>query len=489
MSTNITSSKNNSNKENTDIDLIIDEIKSIEIPLPNTLDQRINETIESLPKRKKHMMRYMMEVAAGFVFLILSFSILIYSNEAFASISREIPGLNVLTDLLIGDRGVQNAAKNNYPIIDTMRFNDGDYEVNLSTVMIDEERMTFVASANYIDPLTLNKTPIRSQDFFINLYDSTGCSSSASYSQDFLYEGTINFDLNNSTFLRDLATNELPLVLACDFYEDKSTIEKNDASLDGDDDIPELVYSMTNMAIPMTLDQILLNRSVDFDYTLSFNEGSIDFDTLTISPTKMQLHGFATPLEEPLIHNNQEGYVTHIDMNEFTVYYEGSEDFGKPSLTQYGLGDGDIWYQLVPSIYFDTVEKLTVQYDSYSFTLDHEPYLISLNDSFPLTLDYFGYDIVIEDIIVNKNRLTVKHYIPDETNFTFQSFDILGFDLDGPGISDGHGVSMIEDDNGNRRNEYYSYFKIDSKPESIELILSFPKIIIYEGGEFDIPIQ
>lgn len=459
---------------------MISDIKSMTIPMPDNLDSFVEETLSALPKRKVLWRSGVINVSASFAAVILILSMLITASESFASFAKEVPGLSYLVNLLTTDVGSEGALLNGYPIKETMVFKDGEYELTIEHMMIDEERLTFNAymrgpefdlnsQTEFGQSRSIGVTDesdeeedfeMSAYDYEIRLLDGQGVSSSTYDDEGYGRKISMSFNQENEDFMIHLIETDMPLVFTCNIYE-RTGDERHD------------IYEFKAFSIPVFEEDILKTRHIEAREVITLDQGILNFDTLEISPSNMKLIGSETPNDG----------IQAIGLKGIKVSSESGQEFQTPMISRLGNGQGTAVYNIIPSIYFEDYDWLEIAYEAYYYSLDHDPYTLDIKDDYPKTYDYYGNAFTIQDISRMGDELQITFTTENEEVFTLQDLDFEGFD------QNHSGQSTSLDDDGNEKIERYSYIENFGDQTQFSFDLSYPKIYVPKSGSFTIDLR
>lgn len=459
------------NRDDMKIDeLLSDHVSHLEIEMPDNLDDYVDGLLDGLPSPKKKWPKRMMTGAASFVGLLFLISVMIVSNDSFAQIAKEVPVLNYLVDLLTTDLGSENALINGYPVKDPIIIHDGDYTLTIDHMMIDEERITFSAllvGPHFESPEealkddqdtiaeAINDAALGNDHFnettdyayFVRLLDGGASTTTLSGSTSGEVDVTIEFP-NDSTYIRDIIDAGEDLDFACSIYKQKY----NDSSE---------IYTFQTFDVPLSEEEVLLTQSLALDETIELDQGTIHFDSLRISPTKMQLIGKENP---------SEGYKAIGLDGDINLSPSNGQIYQSPSVSRSELGD--VTYSIIPSIYFDDVNEMSLTFDHYYYEMPEISYDLSLDGIYPKTYDYYGYHFVVDEVKKSGDQLKVVSHIEDD-GFDYQDFKFMDFEQHYAELS-----TRYDEEKEIESKTYYSYVQGIGDTQTFEFKLSYPKIMV-----------
>ncbi len=478
-------------------DILIEEIKKIDIPIPESLDESIQETIDRLPVKKSFILKEISRAVAGMIIVIGLLSFFIYSNESFADMVKEVPGLKVLAEMIRGDDGIKNAAKNGYPILDEVVVLQDGYKLILNDILVDEERVSLQGRLFMVDEDMIMKELVAS-DFSLHLV-APSVSSSSYVSEQYT---TFEFGDEANTYIRDLLDEGENLTLSCrisanprfiDGSSDEFTTEIsiNDEEIGDDLEFDFLESSrdenrdyvkIENITIPISRETVLLNKEIPIHQTMEFQGGIMEFKQLILSPSQMNLLINTDVEDRYLTVNGQKGKVLglSIDLQAFST---GGEN---PTVANgaWGRTVDDKTFKFVPSLYFEDLDTVTFEFSSYYYVLEQKPILIDQDTEFPLKVDYYGHEVVIEDSYVDGKHVVIKSSYLENEDFKYQSLGIKDSQTKTASYSD-----YQNPEDGLAYKESYMILEDAVEGDSYEIVFEYPQIFVHEGGQLLVPLK
>ncbi len=482
-------------------DMVLEEIMKIDIPVPETLDDKTRDTLAKLPLKKSRILKEISQAAAGLVIIIGLLSFFIYSNETFADIAMGVPGLKVLAELIRGDEGVKYAAENGYPVLDEVIYVQDGFKLVLSDILVDEERVSLQAKLFMVDEDLVQKQ-VAPGEFHLSIEGARGSSSSFGGEDYTSFDFSFVHDAN--TFIQDLIEQGENLIFTCqirpnprlaDGYMDSETlveftIDNKDTSiydrefdyLENTREDDEEPIRIEGIEVPISRETVLLNKEVPMNHRIELEGGVIEFDRLIVSPSQLNMVVNAHVEDKTYSVNGQTGRVLGLsfDLQELEVE---SNRISKASGAR-GWSHDEKIFQFVPSFYFDDIEEITVTYTSYFYELERAPIVIDADTQFPLAIDYFGYPVVIEDFYVDGDRVMIKSSYVENEDFRFQSLILKDTRTTTASYSDY--------ENSDDGRTYKDSFMILEEPVAghvYEIVFEYPQIIVHEGGSFKIDVS
>ncbi len=471
----------NYNEQEKAYEALLREIETLDTTIPEELSGTVETILEQLGPKKKRLAKPFLKTVAGVGLLIVLLSGLIYSNNSFASFAKEVPLLNYLVEFMTTDAGTENAMFHDYPILDPIVVTDGPYTLTLSNMLIDEERMTFTSTLEgpyftegqaYEDMKgegmdeTIeesqwhkpNGAPIYSYMISVeNEVVDAELNSYESYNQN---KVNIKFNRLNPDPIQSILEQEGGLTFKCTVYEEKGDVE-------------EVIHSFNTFMVPISEADILPNRYVNINQSIDWKEGNLQLDELVVSPSKMVLNGHLT---------SKEGILS-VGLEAIEWLDDSGGIYGSPAISRIGGENGEVSYQVIPSIYYDKVNELILRYSAYFYELDHEVYHLSREDNYPITYDYYGHEFIITAVEQEEEELRIDYEIDDESEFSFNSIELTGYESQ-------HRQTAYTDMNkdGVDEHSYSVYFEVGEE-KNFTFKLEAPKLIVQQKGMVHIPIQ
>lgn len=455
---------------------IIEVIEKQHMEIPVSLDRRVEETMANLPYKRKSIYRITGNIAASITLFIIVSVIMIYSNETVAGFAENIPGFNIIAEWIHHDRGVNNAVDHHYPSIDTIIAESDGYQLILTNIMIDEERMVFNALVTGPGFDEANEGPIEVQvgekssyeyyGFHMNVPEhGSGISSSPI---DIEGPGQarnieIYFHPFEESYISQLVNEGGDLKLKC-FVE-----------VSNQDNVVDRELAEIDVVIPINDDNVLMAKRYPVNQTIELPQGDIVIKELLVSPTKMRIIAESIPAE---------GF-DFIKLHEYKLIGKRGKEIYSEGVISFGGGNGENSYEFVPSIYFDDIDRLEFEVISY-FYGNEKTYELSLNEALPKTLDYYGYDIEVIRLEYSGEDLDLDIIVKEYEDFDFQSLGLL----DETYLESGRGVSYYEisEAEDGEANRFFTYHNVKGQ-ETYEFEIDFPKRIVQHSQALVINIE
>ena len=118
--------------EDKDIDKLLEDFQGADIKVPDNLDEKLNEKLNSIKPNKKYksVSKYLV---SSVLICILSYGFIpsfrIFANNVF--------------EYIFGDLGIENAVQNGYKGIENQTINISGYDIEISNIYIDSLRLSF----------------------------------------------------------------------------------------------------------------------------------------------------------------------------------------------------------------------------------------------------------------------------------------------------------------------------------------------------------
>jgi hypothetical protein len=433
------------------------------ITIPESLDSIVDDLLDRLPVKKRWFLRRGIEALASFAGLIFILSILIYSNDTFADMAMDIPGLKLIAEWIHQDEGVNHAKDNGYPVLGPFVYQDGEYMLVLDNILIDEKRINFtnvLSGPSFDEKSEKDSEPVhfsvRNQmvyyEYVVSLSESgNGIAISGKNFEGNAHSTSILLSGPYGGYIRALLDAGEPLPLKVDIHRQTA-------------DRLETIYTMENIEVPLDREDVLLSREYELDESLVTPHGVIRFETLEITPTVMELHC-----------SIEFNGVDDLGLSEYRIIDSDGTDYSSPRKYTFGTDKSVRAIQIMPSFYFDEPESLTVMYDSYHYTLQGKPYTLDLNGEFPKEYDYYGYAFIVDEVRrLGNNKLSVEFHVEDGTGFKIQSLKLDGRE------------SHVQDFMDNKSTVY---FVEEEKKDAYTMTLVHPQIIVEEKGEVELQLR
>lgn len=438
-------------KEVIQLDDFMEKIEKSEISVPAVLDQRIQERIGTL-KRKKYNGWKGIAVCAVLIFLFVCG---VKWSPDFAAYAGSIPGLKAAVEWLQGDQGIQNAKSCGYPEITPVTVQEEGYTLTINHIFMDEDRahlsawVTGEAMSGIWEAQKADEgQPVEQGGSLRNVARGL--------------ELKINFtDFEEGCWITSDDTD----LLACEVEQifkggEMETFLKNDPQvLHVDAQIcqgEDVLHQFKDIEIPIDPVSFQRSRRYDQNQQVSFENGKISINQLTISPTRMRLdvafdmneNYFFTGFENHYLKDDQ----GHIYRPEGLVSTHWSEN-------------GRSMY-FVPSVYFDQLpRKLYFCFDGVRIgTEKGKQFTLSFEDRYPKEIEYMDETVTIQGMNYDdQGELNIEAAIPKDSKLEFQGLNIVGYD--GPR---GWSAGTIRRD---------STFDIERR-ESYEVVFEYPGYLI-----------
>lgn len=465
--------------EEIEFEKVIAKIKEENIEIPEELEERVNQTLKSLPKKKGN--RNIISSVAVILLVIMVNMGLILTNDAYVAFASEVPVLDMLVELLGRDKGLAVAYEHNYPVQEEICIEQEGYTLRLTGVMVDEERISFRSELKgpYFSNRKEDKNNFVMEDsegyvyrYHIRPSDDSGYIVSTNYENASVQYTKVNFGEDTSKKIPKWIEKGVNFKLLCEIYK-----------LQKDTENKETVLEMKEIEIPINKETILLSKEVKIDKKIKKKHGEIAFEKLKVSPTKMQLVANISPI-----------HCDDFDLDEYRIYTDKGEELETPSITKYTTKEGKVSYQIVPSIYFDEVKELMLQYDSYYYNYGMLEYTFRLDDVYPKVIDYHGKKITIIDIKHKKEGMVKEEsgrkseeeelhilYTTNEEEIEIGRMEVKGID------TSSFSSSTVDDEKWGSKNRNILYDI--SKQESYTILFKNIEIKVKEAGKIKIPIE
>lgn len=468
---------------------IIDDIESMAVPVPEDLDEAVAQTVTGIHRSPYHIGSMMLRVASMMAAFLLGMSILIYTNEAVASFALNVPGLKIIAEMIHGDSGITNAYEHGYPMIEMVTAEKEGYQLILTNIMIDEERVVFnamMSGPGFEDKDTLYKdehvngersvddsadgVEVMDDTSFCEFHISLPDAQSAVSARYIDIEGngqarkfTVHLSGPESEdYIQRLIEESQPLRLVATVYVTSHESNTNDK-----------LAVFDPIEIPVTSDNVLMSREVEIGQTVATDFGSFEVRSLTVSPTKMSLITSMIPGED----------IDRMGLKEVYLVDNKGREYRAEGHISMGFGQGTMTYEFLPSFYFDDeVSEMSLVVEKMYYGYD-ETYKLGISDDYPKVLDYHGFEILVAGIQHDDEILSIEYRMPDSEGIHIQGFEVAEkhFTEEGRGGIAWSTLSEYAEDD-------YDLIRYENirGSESYELMISYPEI--YYDTDIELPL-
>ena len=145
--------------EDKDIDKLLEDFQGADIKVPDNLDEKLNEKLNSIKPNKKYksVSKYLV---SSVLICILSYGFIpsfrIFANNVF--------------EYIFGDLGIENAVQNGYKGIENQTINISGYDIEISNIYIDSLRLSFDTTIKNAE-VEKDKQGNYMNTYFINVVD------------------------------------------------------------------------------------------------------------------------------------------------------------------------------------------------------------------------------------------------------------------------------------------------------------------------------
>lgn len=464
------------NRDEIHLDEVINSLPKHEILVPEELEDRIKQRIDTL-KSQKH---YLRNTIAACMAVCILFAGGVRFSPVFASYAGEIPGLKTVVEWLKGDKGVKNAHRHGYKSLPAVTVEENGYILTLDHIYFDEDRLRLAAilggpKIEQLEAIPQQMTVSMDENgnlteevpgvvrpyiniSFVDFEDTAGSqwSSGSNENEKYVSIGAEKtFKPGEVRGFLDKAPEYLSIKVWVSEYMKSGDIKA--------------VHDFGIIKVPYNLQEIQLSKIYEPNKTIALEHTILTIKSLTVSPTRMRLdvtadmdNGYIfTEFENPCLMDDKgrvykpEGLIsTHWTSNERSLFF-------------------------VPSIYFDKLpEKLHFCFDGIRIASEEgKRFTIKLNEKYPKILRYMGEEIIIEKVWWKRSQsgnLGVSVLLPDPDILKIQSFNILNIE----GYDNWKSWSINEktkESGGKQRAEFN--FKVPEQ-DSYEAEFEFPGYLI-----------
>lgn len=416
-----------------DIDKLLENFSGEDIDIPKNLDGKLNEKLSQIKPKKNHKL---LKIASISIIILIGTYTLIPSFRSFA---------NDVFKYIFGDIGIENAVNNDYKNSNDQILKIGNYEIEVENIYVDDLRISFDAI------IKENKTSDKKEEDEVSysLFVDTN-----TLEKDY---NTDDISITNKFEKTDEGDNKINVQIIGEgiskiLFKDRNNIKlklelsKNSIGVENEVIGSEYI-NIENPNIVNKSKVIQINKLIEKDNL------KLSIDKLDISPTMMFLYSSG---EIKDIGDIQGLYDFKIVSSNNKVY--------KENLSLSGKGDKNEYKQtIVPSIYYDKSNSFRLIADGVLVRPKYKDIKISLEDSYPKKIEYFGSTMYIEDVKYEDGKLKV--YIRDNDSVYGQSVCLLDGNNDiGGGMSEYEGKYRIH-------NFDFEVEKKDSYVFSLQMIM------------------
>ena len=375
-----------------------------ETTIPNELEGKIISRINEARIKNSVKEKY----SRAIIIAILLVGIFIASVKwvpGFAVYASNIPIIKLAVDWLQGDSGTEHAKNKGYKEIEGVTIEENGIILKLSNIMFDEDRLLVSATASgeriesiLIDVEAINKDlseeSLRSQDFYSP--KQIGSPSISVLYKDFENSGGIGqtyYDSEGNISYIDIKYEKIfQKGEALAFLANNPEYITLDVELDWYKypQEKEVIHIFKNIKIPFDKNSFMYSRHYSINENIPIQQGMLNLDELTISPTRMRVD---------ISSNMEEGYKFNGLEKPYLMDAKGNK-YMTEGLISTGDGSNKLSYYIVPSLYFDSsVKELYLGFEEYLVGEDKEiDFTVSLSDELPRSFSYMGEEIIIEAI-------------------------------------------------------------------------------------------
>lgn len=469
-------------------DKAVENMIKSDYSIPEDFDRRVKMTVNNL-RPGSRILKYPIIAASLLIIVFLTINLI----PSVATYASYIPGLNVVIDWLVIDKGEKNALEKGYPVIGPVMVQKEGYALQLEDIFIDDVCIRLSAKLTGKNPSKSKKsgqTEIR---------ETTAVTSGEAVTKPEEEQyAEISFSLRSNGFNHILTAfscgSENAEVIAQEirmYFDDKNTLADFLDSKPEHLSFDAVIYKdgnvdceIKNILVPIDREKILLSRHYNLSETVDFKHADVSFRHFQVSPIRMTVEMHFSPKDSFYI----QGWANKWLKDSLGNIYESS---GESGWAKDGTPPSkmDVMYcYFIPSFYFEheMPEKLYFCYDGYRIgSLEGTAFTLDINDEYPKSVKFLGEDITIENLIYHDdNTLEITMKLPAldvMSNTDVISPDIIFVDSSLRSV-DMHIVD-IKEENSKR---YTLYIKDLSKKDSYKIDLWGAGYYIDKSGEIEI---
>ena len=462
---------------------------SKEVPIPDTLDEKIDDLIRALPSKPQlPIANWAKSSVAGIAIFISVFCFLVITFPGFAAFASEVPGLNGVVALLTGDTGIQNALEKGYTKLQPISVDKDGYTLTLDNIVLDGNRLYFdsILSGNTVKEF-IEKHPdgyvYQSSVCFPtdNKIDTTATitdfSLNYSCSTIGLNAGIINFGLNveGDTLIKthditfNLDTIDDYIASSPDGFVIENEIVKTKYFGEEYKLREETTIEMPKITIPINKELLTQYYGYTQNEVAKFQLGRVILQKLFVFPTRLALC---------LDVQMEEGYFDTGFINPRIEDENGIEYKSEGLISMGGSGKKTMYF--VPSVYFDKKNtNLYFCYDGIQYGEEKgKNFSLSLDENFPKEFTYMGQSITVSDFSYNNNLLSLTVMYGKLDDFEIQNIEILNVKPS----STSWGTIVNENNN----NELTITYEDVTLQDIYDFEIYYPKMNLYSLGRIPV---
>lgn len=378
--------------EDKDIDKLLEDFQGKDIKIPENLDEKLNEKLNSIkPKDNKYksVTKYLI---ASVLMCILSYGFI----PSFRTFSDNV------FEYIFGDLGIENAVQNGYTGIESQTINISGYDIEVSNIYIDSLRLSFDTTIKNAE-VEKDKQGNYMNAYFINVVDGYDLGSV-----------TIDHGLDDETFNTNIHIIGDGITKLYNEKKDKVEIKLRLTEGKYGEIYEEEIIGEESVVFNIPK-EIYDSKSIDINKIVTDGRLKINIKDLEISPTMMYLRSSG----------GVDGVGDSFGLYNFKIVSEKGQIY-KDNMVLSAKGDKDNLRQtIVPSIYYDDSKKFSLKADG--FLIGHKVEVdIRLDDTYPKTIDCLGTSITINKLEHKDKRLNIEIKVNDSNLSYFGDVSLDG---------------------------------------------------------------
>ncbi|ACB86159.1 DUF4179 domain-containing protein [Natranaerobius thermophilus] len=398
-------------------DVIKKQIKEEQdkVSVPENLDKKIIDTVESTYKRKRplKLKKLMTKSLTAALFIIFIFAGSVNIFPGFYAYASEIPIIGAAADWFKGDRGTEHAQEMGYDEIDGFTIEQDDIKFTFENIMIDEGRMTLsllvsgdkiteLLEEQYSNDTTLPGERTEDEDRSPHIVVAVDF-------LDFEHGGpriSYDYDTESHQYIKARAEKNFSQGELQEFLEeDPSELNLSVSVERHSDDQEEVLTEIENLDIDFEPEDIMHSETYSIDNKAEIPHGEFHIKDLTVNPTRMKIDTET---------NMSDSYSIVGYDNMYLMDNEGNRYVQEGTLLSTASADKrhKKTFYFVPSLYFELedIDELYLGFDYVQVGDDTEKHHTVRTEEIPKSIEYMDEELQIKDITQN-GEVTFK--IPD----------------------------------------------------------------------------
>ena len=417
--------------------------------VPDHLEMEVRNHLMELDGRKmpSYSMRNRVVKVAVSLMIMLSAIVMISKSSTLESLADKNPIVKALIGWMWEDEGVEYALENDYYNEDFYVV-EGDYIIRFYNFTVDEQRLYFEYSVDnpnwpedhhYVPLVGCYEMKDAVIEYIGSYENNYGTYTGRFYSKDEEDPYTRTLD----TILQDGGEINMMVVI-----NDDPSVYPSDEGLDDDMTFRDRRQGVDyfEMKVDISQAKMLMSMHYELDQEMVFDEGTIHFRELIVSPMSMEL---------VIDSEVEEGY-EDIGLSDFKIecVVDGQRQY--INLTSKLSDPKDTHYSLGPSYFFeDVLTDIAINVTSYCYSYVADNYEIN-TELLPMLVEYHEIPISIDKISNDGEAVELSYSYDVGLDF---SEVMVGFDTQffGPGGFEYEGGGDLQ---GNRARAHFKYANI-----------------------------